>query len=364
MATAATSPAGDVDTSRDVKTSVLTRRGGRVAWYHGTSHELIAFDRVVDQRSRDTEVFTIRPDGTGETCITCDSDLPKGFVGQPDWHPDGEHLVLQVENPNSRHRYYNHMSFGIDNDLWLIRRDGKGAERFYRPQENGAALHPHFDEAGERIVFSERKLTGRRRGLLRRLLLPGGASPWVGWRIHLADFDVSRSGETMLSNHRALKPSGDGFYETHGFSPGGKLLYTYTPEGLEYADDIYECDADGRNARNLIESRNTWDEHGAYSPCRNLFAFMSSRYDRSVSYPDATPVDLASELYVRTTDGTVHRVSRVNAEKAERWVVSDYDWDRDGRRIVYQVAKLGRESVDPELWIAHLPEALTGDCRS
>ncbi len=97
----------------------LTENGGRLAWYAGPAHELIAYDAMVDERTAATEVFVIRPDGSGVRCITCEMSFPKGggFVGQPAWHPDGKHLVIQVENANSKHSRFNHMSRDVDADL-------------------------------------------------------------------------------------------------------------------------------------------------------------------------------------------------------------------------------------------------------
>jgi hypothetical protein len=44
------------------------------------------------------------------------------------------------------------------------------------------------------------------------------------------------------------------------------------------------------------------------------------------------------------------QVTEMNARKGKQISVSDYDWDRDGRRIVFQVAVLDG-SVSPELWM-------------
>lgn len=153
-------------------------RGGRVDWYKGDAHSLIAYDAIVDDARVNTEVYTVEPDGSGQQCVTCDAPIPKGFIGQPAWHPDGEYLVIQAENENSQHRLYNHMAWGINNDLWLIKRDGTSAERIWRSPLNHAALHPHFSEDGSRLIFAERIATNRPIIGLRRIT-PGGENPWV-----------------------------------------------------------------------------------------------------------------------------------------------------------------------------------------
>jgi Tol biopolymer transport system component len=223
----------------------LVASGGRVAWYQGSRHDLIAYDAVADDRSKNTELHLVRPDGSERRCLTCDvAAIRKGFVGQPAWHPDGERLVIQVENRNSDHRFYNHVSWGIDNDLWVVDRHGQGAQLLWNTPDKHAALHPHLSPDGRRIVFAERVPTGEKlRGALRRLG-PGGENQWAGWRIHIADVELAGK-QGRLSNHRTLQPNGPGFYETHGFTPTGRITYSFTPGGGAYVEDSYEAALDG-----------------------------------------------------------------------------------------------------------------------
>lgn len=336
-----------------IEYKVLTEKGGRVAWYQGQAHELIAFDRITNQRTKGTDLFLMQPDGSGERCVTCSSGLRKGFIGQPSWHPDGERLLIQVENENSEHRFYNHMSFGIDNDLYLIRKDGSRPVKLFSPDRFGAVLHPHFRKDGKLVIWSERVPMGDGKASLRRIT-PDGENHWDGWRVHLADFDPVRE---SLSNHRWLQPNGNGFYETHGFSPEGRIVYSFTAKGRPYVDDVYEMDLNGRGARNRLNSPSTWDEHGAYSPNGRWMAFMSSRLDPSLAYPQAKPQQLRSELYLIDSSGAIRQVTNMNEKLNDRIVVSDYDWDRSGRRIVFQVARLDGSKVEPQLWVATLPES-------
>ena len=330
----------------------LVDKGGRVSWYHGEKHELIAYDTVID-KDYNTAVFTIQPDGSERTCVTCDADIRKGFVGQPSWHPDGEHLVIQIENSNSKHNSFNFMSWGINNDLWIIRRDGKDAERIWSPVKNGAALHPHFSDDGRKLVFSERKPTGKSLAFLKGRT-PGGENHWEGWRIHIASVHMDRSGPDKLSNHKTFAPNGPGFYETHGFAPGGRILYSFTPDGRPYVDDIFTVKQDGSGVVTEVEGSGTWDEHGLYSPDGERFAFMSSRFNSSLRFPRNKAKDLETELFVRDGDGPPVQVTSMNDLLPGKRVVSDYDWDRTGKRIVMQVAQMGR-GQPVELWMLTFP---------
>lgn len=339
-------------------TKRLTEQGGRLAWYTGPAHELIAYDAIVDERTAATEVFVMQPDGFAVRCVTCQMGLPKagGFVGQPAWHPDGKHLVIQVENANSKHNRFNHMSWGVDADLWLIGLDGKRAERIWASAPRHAALHPHFSDDGRWIVFAERNPTPR---VTRRVFHPwaalDGQNPWDGWSIHVATVDIGASGERILANHRRFAPNGSGFYETHSISTEGRIVYSFTKGGAPYVDDIFETDREGREIRHLIDGPAFWDEHGAFSPNGRNLAFISSRADPTWRVPRSRADTLTTELFVRSADGRIHQLTGFNkkADGGMRYLVSDFDWDRSGRRIAFQVAPVSRsgKAASPQIWL-------------
>ncbi len=334
----------------------LTNSGGRVAWYHGAIHELIAFDAIVNQVNKNTEIFIMNPDGTKKTCVTCRSATPKGFIGQPAWHPNGDLLIYQAENENSNHTVFNHMSFGINQDLWVIRKDGTGAELVWRSAKNHAALHPHFNNDGTKILFAERVATNVQ--ILRsQITTPGGENPWDGWRIHIADFDTTKTGTDKLSNHIVLFGDTKGFYETHGFTYDGKIIYSHTENGAPYVDDIYSSNLDGYGVENLTSSAQTWEEHGNYSPVSDDMAFISSRSDVRWS-PTAGAQSLRTELFIKK-NGLITQLTNFNQNKTSslRFLVSDFDWDAKGTRIVFQVAPVGsrvQDTQNPQIWMLHL----------
>jgi len=346
----------------------LSASGGRVAWYKGTAagHERIAFDRIVDAGTQDTEVFVMNPDGSGVACVTCGGHpaIPEGFVGQPEWHPDGQHLVIQAENANSEHKRYNHVSWGIDQDLWFVAVDGSGAEKIF---DNAAtpthgALHPHFDEGGTRLLFAERISTGVSFPDLVGFT-PGGENPWAGWRLHLAQFDAGGTGTGRLTDHQtlfdSLPPQNRGFFESHGFF-GDRILFSATSGGEAYVDDTWSANPDGTGAVNLTDSPTSWEEHGSYSPSGNALVFISSRVDPTWVYPGSTALTLRTELYIQR-GSTTEQLTFFNrdGDPGKRYLTSDFDWDRSGRRIVVQVAPVDAATGvpdAPELWMVTFPE--------
>ncbi len=92
--------AGSEERLSGVKVRQLTDKGGRVAWYHGAKHKLIAFDRIESRDPYRLEVYVTEADGSNMRCVTCGIKELGNIKGNPDWHPDGEHLLIQVGNEN------------------------------------------------------------------------------------------------------------------------------------------------------------------------------------------------------------------------------------------------------------------------
>jgi len=308
--------------------------GGRVAWYKGSAHDLIALDVVTDATALSSDVYTINPDRSSPICVTCSAGLRKGFVGQPAWHPGGDYLVIQVENDNSGHTMYNHMAWGMDNDLWIIRRDGTGAERIWATLPKHAALHPHFNADGSKIMFAERVP-----------LATPPQNPWTNWRIRIADVDMSRPGLEKLSNVVTLTPNGPGFYETHEFTNDGRIIYSHTPGAQAFVDDVYSATIDGNDPINLVNSPGSWDEFGYLSPLNQSMAFISSRFDPN----SGTALALRTELYIKPPGGEPQRITFYNRTSADKFIVKDFDWDKTGTKIVYLL--WGATQASPQLWM-------------
>jgi len=111
------------------KTSIdieMIKEGGyRVSWSHNLN--LIAFDQQESDGYYD--IYTMNPDGTGEKCLTDNSNLPHGHKGCAEWHPSGEYLVFTCE----KEKYFGKHLFllsrwlsklavpgeGVNCDLWV-----------------------------------------------------------------------------------------------------------------------------------------------------------------------------------------------------------------------------------------------------
>lgn len=333
--------------------NLFIEEGGRVDWYKGNAHELITFDAISNDLLKYSEVYTIKPDGSGKQCVTCNSVVPKGFVGQPAWHPYGEQIIIQVENLNSKHRVMEHVSFGFNNDLWIIKKDGTGAKPIWTTDLNHAALHPHFSHDGTKLIFAERIPTGL---IIPGIgeLTPGGENFWNGWQIRIADFD---SEHMDIIESIAIQPNGNGFYETNDFFTDDEFTYSFTAHGQAYVDDLYSVKTDGTNVTHIINSPTTWEEHGTFSPAgTGDFVFLSSRFDPTWIAPSSKPDAVALELFLKNSNREIIQLTEMNLNAGlnTKYLVSDYAWDKDGKRIVVQIApvniKTGKHD-SPQIWM-------------
>jgi hypothetical protein len=241
-----------------VSRRTLTEQGGRVDWCASTN--LIAFDRMT---SADTsEVYVIRPDGSGQQCVTCNTPrLPEGIRGQPAWHPGGEFLVIQVQGKFYKGSRFEFVSWGIHNDLWLVAADGSWAQRLVESEFLGASLHPHFSDSGDRLFWTVRESTGKK--IPQRLFLktPGRENPWDGWHLAIANFERKAGEKAMLSHRIDLYQREGGFFESHALK-GEVIWFSHTKNGRPFVDDIYRARSDGTQRVNITNSPGTWEGYG------------------------------------------------------------------------------------------------------
>ncbi len=350
-------PSAPQDAFRNIVVSqrTLTENGGRVDWC--AANNLIAFDRVTG--SSTSEVYVIRPDGSGERCVTCNvPGLPQGIRGQPAWHPGGEFLVIQVQGKYYSRNRFEFVSWGIHNDLWLIAANGQWAQRLIETPYLGAALHPHFSDTGDRLFWSVRESTGKM--IRQRLFLktPGKENPWDGWHLAIANFKRDLTGEAKLTHRIALYRGEGGFFESHALR-ADVIWFSHTKNGRPFVDDIYRARSDGRQRVNITRSPGTWEEHGEPSPNGSLVTFNSSRSFDWKNPPD-TAKTLRLELWARqTSTGDIFRLTDFNKQRTanRRVLTSDYAWSPSGREIAVYYAVFGRESIAQKIDILGLDYA-------
>jgi Tol biopolymer transport system component len=317
------------------RVSLLTTNGGRLAWHHGRN--LIAFDRA--ERGGDYQIYTMRPDGSEERCLTCEQPAaPPHHKGNPAWHPSGEYIVFIAEKAS--HRTASTKStpgLGIDNDVWLMTADGTRYHQLTNVGAGMGVLHPHFSHDGSRVVWAE------------RIDERGGINGT--WTIKLAGFVVEGQGP-RLADVQDLRAGQPAFYETHGFSRDDRsILFSATQESSRDLGglDIYTLHLGTRELTRLTETPDDWDEHAHYSPDGRYIVWMSSRDCGCNAHNVA---QLRTDYWIMNADGSEkRRLSGFNVPGApeyagERVVVGDFAWGPDGRTLTaYVIGQRGLADI-------------------
>ena len=313
------------------KVSILDASGGRVSWNKRTG--AIAYDKegnddYFDVYIKDNEIAS-------PVCITCDPSfgVPSLHNGQPAWHPSGDYLLFQAQDPGLKSPrqlprtskdFLASPGIGINNNLWLAKKDGSQFWQLTSVQPRMGVLHPHFSPDGTKLVWSE--------------FINERKSPVGHLVIKLADFSFS-NGDPVLGTVQTLRPDDLQLYETHGFSPDGNLLlYSgIAQEGYYYDMEIYTYDlTTGTSTR--LTSNEEWDEHAHFTPDGKKIVWSSSQdipQRKGMSKPKL-------DYWVMNLDGSdKRRLTNFNDSrfkfnsKSGFWgtAVADFDWSPDGRSI-------------------------------
>ena len=113
---------------RDAKPAVATPRGADGS---------IVYEKEI---GADTQLFSARPDGTGERQLT----HVDGNAMHPDWSPDGKRIVFHIEHKNAKPMAYCSVA--------VMNADGSGLTDLAN-RRRGCDGWPSFTAGGRRIVF-------------------------------------------------------------------------------------------------------------------------------------------------------------------------------------------------------------------
>ncbi len=272
-----------------VKSITLLADGTRPDW--SPDGRRIAFDREV---SGTYEVFVMNADGSHERCLTREGSLPRELEhkhkGKATFVPGRPYLLFGAENEHGRHGLTTTPGIGDNHDLWLRSLDEPAYWRLTRYPKDYAVQYPRFSADGRRLLWSVRYVPGkpRRRGCEFGL-----------WKILLADLVFGPAGP-QLANVRELKPGGDGFYEPHGFDPGGRtIIFTAAlePGQSQIYGDIYTYDLDAGRLTRLTRTPSIHEEQALFSPDGSKIAFMSG------PFIGVSRLAYKTEIYLMDSDG-------------------------------------------------------------
>ena len=332
--------------------TTIEENGGRVDW--SMSSNLIAYDRKGDDGYYD--VWTVRPDGSGDGCITCQmSEISEANVGNPEWHTSGDYMVVQVENPDlssssglfltSARRYSASPGVGINNNLWIITADGSDAWQLTDIDDGYGTLHPQFSSDGTKLLWSE----------IVRLSEETKVAGY--WAIKVADFSIDE-GNPIISNIQTITPGNECWYETHGFSSdGSSIIYTAFPDGGYFFDtEIYTYHLQTGEIVQMTDN-DEWDEHAHYSPDGTKIIWSSSSdidQDKVFDQVDILKHPTQLDLWIMNSDGSEkERVTFLNETLPNEYYslslgggLGDGAWSPEGTKYVVKMrAGRGTEQV-------------------
>lgn len=321
--------AGDV---RVTSRRVLAADGGRLSWLR--SGNIIAYDKLgVDGYYN---VWTIHPDGTNDTCLTCQAAaLPPLNKGNPVWRPSGNFIAFQAQNValgGAQADVLARPGSGWNNDLWIMDAAGRNFWRITNEPSQGGVVHPQFSWAGDKLVYAERLSTT--------------PEPYGTWQLVLVDFVISPAGVPSVQNRRTFTPGIQKYYyEPHGFSTDDKTLFFMAylePNQTSYGMDIYSLQVDTGELARLTDTMNQWDEFPTPMPSGARLVW-SSTMDTS-----SKPSHFECDLWMMNYDGSdKYRLTFFNDPDSPDYMPNgicpaDPDWNASGTQLaVYANLGLG-----------------------
>ena len=306
--------------------------GGRVDWSH--ENDLIVFSKTSDDGYFD--VYTMNPDGTNQICLTCNKpQVPQENNGQPAWHPSGEYIVFQVQDPalevppsmQYQEAYMTQGGAGIHNNLWLMNKQGTEFYQLTQIKNGEGILHPHFSHNGSKLFWTAREKC-----------VVGGQ-----WVLKIADFVVDEA-SPRLENEISFRPRGEKetFYESHGFTlDDRKVIFSADFNRADKFDmDIWIMDIETLELTQLTDSIYVWDEHAQISPDGKKIVWISSQgYEWPTN--DEWFQTLKTDYWVMDIDGSnQQRLTFFNEpgypeyNPQERVIAADSSWNEDGTKII------------------------------
>jgi hypothetical protein len=296
----------DVANVNVAKTEKMIVQGSFPRW--SETANLITFTQEINNQF---EVFTMSPDGSGVTCLTCGKSAlaTTRHRGQSAWHPNGTYIVFTAESAAYQRvgdGTTARPGIGRNHNVWLMTSDGQKFWQLTDYPENWGVIEPFFSHDGSMLHWCEEyQMEEYPQGKPGVDTHPGC---WWGtenltyrkgeelcsWRVKYAPISFDGNGDPVISgntlplaieasqtlpNVTAINPP-DNFtlIESNGFTPDDRgFIGAYCDRRLTggrcLSCDIYTWDLSGNNLKRLTWKATNAHEDPYYSPDGKKIAF-------------------------------------------------------------------------------------------
>ncbi len=297
------------------------------------------------------DIYTIAPDGSNETCLTCNKKELKQtrWRGQPHWHPSGDYIVFTAESskyPRKGNGTSARPGLGRNHNIWIMRSDGSEFWQITDYPDNWGSIRPGFSHDGKTLYwneeFSMEKYPEGKPGDNH----PGSFWGWENfthrkgeelgaWRIKLADITFDKGSPTIANIRHIDPPENFTLIEGAGFTPDDKgFIYSYAPLEETFRrglwGDIFISDLEGNLTHRLTKSPFIHDENPLFSPDG-----MTILWNQSSGDPGE-----GEELWMMKKDGSFKtRLTWFSDPSHAHYVeharqITEFSWSPDGKKVI------------------------------
>jgi Tol biopolymer transport system component len=297
---------------------------------------------------------------TGEDiCLTCDNENspPNGlYKGAPEFHPDGEHVILQVEM--EEHPFEDELGSpgaGWFNNIWMTTIDGDQwwqlTDYPHGEQDCYGVLIPKISHDGGKVAWAQ-LYKGDPEGqyYYKQGKIVPNTNPWGFWQLNIADLSIDGN-DVCLENITSSRPGDGNFFEPQCWSPDdNKLLFAADiQKDHVHKLDIWMIDVETQELTQLTDTDDAWEEFASFSPDGKKISFMSSECcDWDPMSPESIPFEstLMTELYIMNSNGTEKvQITNINEKGLPgtewdkylqgRQIITENTWSSDGKKIFF-----------------------------
>ena len=338
----------DFDDELVESVEVFASNGGRCDWNKNTNR--IVYDAEISDHwdvmvcnADQSDLTNLTNDMIGQTI---DGQLIESwqYKGQPAFDETGQYILFQVQNEHASADPVaeEHLSLGVNNDLWFMTADGSIKQKITDNAAGMSVLHPKFSHDGSKIMWAEKYDDNE------------AASIFGSWRIKIADVLINND-SISVNSVNTFQPCGERWYETHAFSADDNLIYFSSNYQTDFkASDLFEYNLSTGELNNITSSPSEWEEMYNVNPANsNEYSFISSRFfEWSNSFGWGT---LRTELYIYR-NGEAHQITYYNQLRKKNnkkltkshYFIGDHCWSPDGKTIlaILASAKIGATNTD------------------